>query len=297
MPLEDFLQTFLQRVADVEGHSQMAPAAHLAQWCAAWKDHRFVAVIAARGFLKSMFAKAIIAYSLYTHSEGAADVFFFSAKRELAQEHLRRLKMYLAPLAQEWGWHDMTEGETTLRFASEGRYWSCQPEGVDSAARGRRADLIVCDDVLDARKPSTYVDIQRVMASVQRRIVPLMKAGKARIFFAGTPIIEDDVVAWVQANREFYTVRMPAIVRPDGENEFLPGTPLDIVFTHGVPTWPQRYPMTELVTFRHLLGDKFFGAEFMLWPIGPTGSFIPMEILERAIQGESIGEGEMVVDL
>lgn len=280
-------------VESVEGKIYHAP--HLVSWCREWEKHRFFALVAARGFLKSIFAKAVLAYALMTHNSGAFDAFFFSAKRELAQEHLRRLKMYLTPLAESWGWIDDTEGEAMLRYVKPGCYWSCRPEGVDSASRGRRANLLVCDDVLDARKPSTYVDIQRVLSSVQRRIIPIMKDQDARIFFAGTPIIEDDVVGWVQANKEFHTMRLPAILKKDG-TEFPPGTPLDVVFETGVPSWPERYPMSELQSLRKLLGDKFFGAEYMLWAIGPSDSFIPAYVLDRAL-GDVVVEGDgLVID-
>lgn len=292
MPLERFIfEVFEPAVSSVEGAIYQAP--HLSAWCALWEKNRFFAVVAARGFLKSIFAKAILAYALMTHRSGAFDAFFFSAKRELAQEHMRRLKLYLSPLAEQWGWRDDTEGEALLRYVKPGCYWSCRPEGVDSASRGRRANLLVCDDVLDARKPSTYVDIQRVLSSVQRRIVPIMKDRDARIFLAGTPIIEDDVIGWVQQNPAFKTARLPALLRNDG-SEFPPGTPLDEVFSQGVPTWPERYPLAELASMRKLLGDKFFGAEYMLWPIGPSDSFIPAYVLERSL-GNVVVEGDGLV--
>lgn len=292
MTLEQFVfSVFEPAVSAVEGTIYRAP--HLASWCELWESHRFCALVAARGFLKSIFAKAVLAYALMTHRRGAFDAFFFSAKRELAQEHLRRLKIYLAPLAERWGWKDDTEGEALLRYRKAGCYWSCRPEGVDSASRGRRANLLVCDDVLDARKPSTYVDIQRVLSSVQRRIIPIMKDKDARIFIAGTPIIADDVIGWVQQNPAFKVLRLPAFLRADG-SEFPAGTPLDDVFAQGVPVWPERYPVSELVQMRRLLGDKFFGAEYMLWPIGPSDSFIPAYVLERAL-GNVVVEGDGLV--
>jgi hypothetical protein len=264
MSLSEFLaQEFLPAAAAVEG--ELVPAPHLSQWAELLERHRFVAIIAFRGSLKSTLAKAVVAHALRSHQRGAFDCVYYSATVDLARWHLRRLKLYLSELAPSWGWRDATAGEAVLRYERSGAIFSCEPAGLDQASRGRRGNLLVLDDVSDPKKLASMADIQRALEALQRRILPLLKDKSARVLLVGTPLIEGDVIAWAEKNPEFVTVRLPAIL-PDGSL-----------------AWPEKYDRAELEKIKRLVGERSFNAEYLLHAVAPTDTFIPPDVLEKAI--------------
>ena len=264
LPLGEFLsREFLPAVAQVEGELVEAP--HLRAWAELLECHRFVAIIAFRGSLKSTLAKAVVAHVLRSHARGAYDAVYYSATVDLARWHLRRLKLYLEGLAPAWGWRDATAGEAVLRYERPGAIFSCEPAGLDQASRGRRCNLLVLDDVSDPKKLASMADIDRALESLQRRILPLLKDKSARVLLVGTPLIEGDVIAWAEKNPEFVTTRLPAIL------------------ADGQAAWPQKYPLEELERIKRLVGEKSFRAEYLLHAVAPADTFIPPDVLEAAI--------------
>jgi hypothetical protein len=123
----------------------------------------------------------------------------------------------------------------------------------------------VLDDVSDPKKLASMADIQRALEALQRRILPLLKDKSARVLLVGTPLIEGDVIAWAEGNPEFVTVRLPAIL-PDGS-----------------PAWPEKYDRAEIEKIKRLVGERSFAAEYLLHAVAPTDTFIPPDVLERAI--------------
>ena len=254
---------FMPAVAEVEGDLVEAP--HLQRWAEIADRERFLALVAFRGSLKSTFAKALVAHALREHQSGAFDGFYYSVKLDLAREHLRRLKMYLQPLAEQWGWRDATGGAALLRYEKPGALFQCQPEGLDSASRGRRADLLVIDDPADPRKLASMVELERAKDALQRRILPLLKDDEARVVFAGTPIVADDVVSWITDNPEFWTEWMPAI-QEDGS-----------------PAWPEKHTRDELERIKGLVGERAFRSEYLLESVAVTDSYLDPTLIQSAI--------------
>jgi|GEM_PF-1533904 len=263
MRLARFLQSeFLPAVAQVEGELVEAP--HLEEWAEAVERHRFVALIAFRGSAKSTFCKAVVAHALKEHRRGAYDCVLYSSKLDLARWHLRRLKLYLRELAERWGWRDATQGEAILRYERPGAVFTCEPEGLDAASRGRRADLLVIDDPIDPKKATSMAEVERALEGLQRRILPLLKTDEARVLIAATPIVEGDIVDWVRKNLEFHTIELPAL-------------------RNGLPTWPEKFSSEELARLQRLVGEKAFRAEYLLEVGAVFDSYLNPEVLEECI--------------
>jgi hypothetical protein len=264
LSLREFLtREFLPAVSAVEGDLVEAP--HLKSWAELLERHRFVAIIAFRGSLKSTLAKAVVAHALRSHARGAFDCVYYSATVDLARWHLRRLKLYLEALAPSWGWRDATAGEAVLRYERPGALFTCEPAGLDQASRGRRGNLLVLDDVSDPKKLASMADIGRALEALQRRILPLLKDKSARVLLVGTPLIEGDVISWAEKNPEFVTTRLPALL-PDGS-----------------PAWAEKYSRDELERIKRLVGERSFNAEYLLHAVAPTDTFLPPDVLEKAI--------------
>lgn len=267
--LAEFLECqFLQRVIEVEHphhaltYSQIP---HFARWADLLARQRFVALIAFRKALKSVMARGVFAYDLYNHTVGIYDGYYYSASERLARRHVERLKMYIDPLAQAWGWQDATDGRALVRYEKRGALFLVEPEGIDSRQRGARADRLVIDDALDPQKPLTYADINRALEALSRRLLPLLKDARSRVLFVGTPICDGDVVDWIRKNESFVMDWLP------------------IMDELGNPTWPQRFGSAEIEVERSLVGQKAFEAEYMLKSIVPIDSYISRDILEGAI--------------
>ncbi len=264
MTLREFIPIFERAVAFVEGVTAITGAPHLMEWADIIERNRFVCIVAFRGSLKSTIAKAVIAHALACHAGGAYDAVYYSATIELARWHLRRLKLYIAAMGLD-DWHDATVGEAMLRYIRGGDVFACEPAGLDQASRGRRANLLVLDDVSDPRKLASMTDITRALESLQRRVLPLMKDKSSRVILVGTPLIAGDVIEWAERNPEFTTVRMP------------------ILDALGRPTWPEKYPIDEIARLRSLVGEKAFLAEYMLQAVAPVDTFIDPSLLQKAL--------------
>jgi len=264
--LADFIESdeFADQLARVEGEAINVP--HWRGWAQAVEAKRYVGLIAFRGAAKSTFAKATIAHLLRSHRAGAFEGTYYSATTKLARKHLRKLKMYVDPLARRWGWGDTTQGRALLQYQRKGAWFSYEPSGTDEAARGGHVDHMVLDDLVDPKKLTSVAEVERVLQAVKRRIIPLLKGGQTQILYCGTPLVEGDVTQFIEQNPMFTTLRLPAIVG-------------------GVPTWPERYPIEVLDDVRRMIGGKAFGAEFQLEYVAELDSFIDPVLLKACVAG------------
>lgn len=265
----EFLEKyFLPRVVEVERPLKalsLKDIPHFQRWAKLLTENRFVALIAFRKAMKSVMARAVFAYDLYNFRSGIYDGFYYSASERLARRHIERLKMYIDPLAREWGWKDSTEGRALIRYEKSGALFLVEPEGIDSRQRGARANRLVIDDCIDPQKAITYADIDRAIEALSRRLLPLLKDTRARVLFVGTPICEGDVVEWVRNNPAFVVDWLP------------------ILNSRGESNWPERYSLEEIELERRLVGEKAFRAEYMLESVSPVNSFISPDVLTQAI--------------
>lgn len=256
---------FLNVVRDIERPHPFVPAPHLEKWAELIEHNPFVGIISFRGSLKSVIAKGAIAYALRNHRSGIFDAFYFSASQRLAGEHVERLKMYTDVLARRWGWEDLTEGRTLLRYRRGDALFLCKPDGVDAHSRGRRSDLFVIDDIVDPKKAVTMVDVMRAIEAVSERLIPILKNMRSKVLFCGTPIIRGDVVSWIMNNPAFKVVVFP-IRDQDGR-----------------PSWPEAFPEERIRHIRNAIGERSFRVNYELEPVELTGNFIDANLLDEAM--------------
>ncbi len=237
---------------------------HMLRWANMVEKNRFVGIVAFRNGLKSVLAKAAVAWDLHRFQRGHYEGYYFSSKLNQARKHVRELKLILAPIAKNEGWHDTTRGEAMLRYERKGALFELSPDGVDASARGSRADRLVLDDLLDPKKAISVADIDRVQDAVQRRLLPLLKRGDSRVIYVGTPILENDLTDWITQNREFTTEWLPILNEKNESN------------------WPTMYSKEAIEQLRRTVGDKSFRIEYQLERRNVTNSYIDPEILKRA---------------
>src|SRR5262249_1480007 len=78
--------------------------------------------------------------------------------------------------------------------------------GVRAAATGARADLLVCDDIVDVKALRSRVDRERVRADFHENLVNLLEPD-GRLWCLFTPWHTDDLNSRLKANPEFALFR------------------------------------------------------------------------------------------
>lgn len=116
--------------------------------------------------------------------------------------------------------------------------------GVGAAVTGTRADLLVCDDIVDVRSLRSRNDRERVASYFHENLVNLLEPD-GRLWCLFTPWHADDLNARLKRNSQFALLR-----RPVGEN-------LE-------PVWPEKWPTAALERRRAEIGSVAFARAYRL---------------------------------
>jgi predicted phage terminase large subunit-like protein len=104
--------------------------------------------------------------------------------------------------------------------------------GVGAATTGARADLLVCDDIVDVRSLRSRADRERVRAYFHENLVNLLEPD-GRLWCLFTPWHTDDLNSRLKQNPEFALFR-----RAVGEDL--------------APVWPEKWPRERLARRREV---------------------------------------------
>lgn len=265
---------FIPAVAEVEGEAH--PALHLEGWADRLESNRHTLTEAARGHLKSTLFYALLAWRLEQMRDRSIRGLYFSAKRELAQMHLALCKEYIAACGIPA--EDLTTAESYLRY-KRGRYvFEVRPEGILAAARGRHIDIILLDDVIkDPDRPLELRQVEKATRVFKRKIYPMLRDEATEVHVAGTPVTENDLLAYLKGLSEFDCRSYPAIDED------------------GRPLWPEGYPLELLDKIRSTIGEKEFGIEYLLRVARLEDSYLDPGLIARAI-GEIREEGAICLN-
>jgi hypothetical protein len=116
--------------------------------------------------------------------------------------------------------------------------------GVGVRSTGARADLIVCDDIVDVTALRSLADRQRVKANFKENLVNLLEPD-GRLWYVFTPWHRDDLSADLQRSGAYAEFRRS--VGPDLE-----------------PVWPEHWPRQRLAERRAEIGTTAFGRAYRL---------------------------------
>ncbi|MBI1741612.1 hypothetical protein HYR54_00915 [Candidatus Acetothermia bacterium] len=253
----------MSAVASVEG--PITPAPHLRLWAERLEQHDRTVTVAPRGHLKSTLLYAYLAWRLSRMEQRSIRALYFSAKRELAQEHLRLCKDYIEALDLP-GLEPLSDAESILRFRKDNYVFECVPEGILAASRGRHVDILLLDDVLvDPASPLKLDLIANVTRIFQRKLVPMLKGAATVIHVIGTPLAENDLLSYLKENAEFDYAEYPAIME-DSQ-----------------PLWPEHYTLEMLERIRSTIGAAAFDIEYQLKPAVQGVSYLDPALVTAAI--------------
>jgi predicted phage terminase large subunit-like protein len=116
--------------------------------------------------------------------------------------------------------------------------------GVGAASTGARADLLVCDDIVDVRALRSKADRDRVRSYFHENLVNLLEPD-GRLWCLFTPWHVDDLNSHLKRNGEFAHFRRAV------------GDDLE-------PIWPEHWPRERLAQRRREIGEISFARAYRL---------------------------------
>lgn len=168
----------------------------------------------------------------------------------------RRLKLVFPDLAAGVPWTD-------TRFALARRANVIGPSvtaiGVGAASTGARADLLVCDDIVDVKAVASRAERDRVKAAFRDNLLNLLEP-TGRFWGLSTPWHRDDLNAELKKNPAFAVFRRAV------------GDAADDL----APVWPERWPAAALAARRAEVGAVSFARGFRLVAVADGEQSIPL---------------------
>jgi predicted phage terminase large subunit-like protein len=116
--------------------------------------------------------------------------------------------------------------------------------GIGAASTGARADLLVCDDIVDVKALRSKSDRERVRIYFQENLVNLLEPD-GRLWCLFTPWHTDDLNSRLKSNSEYAHFRRA----------------IDADLT---PIWPEHWPRERLEQRRREIGELSFARAYRL---------------------------------
>lgn len=129
--------------------------------------------------------------------------------------------------------------------------------GIGAASTGARADLLVCDDIVDVKAIHSRAERDRVKAHFRNNLMNLLEPD-GRFWGLCTPWHRDDLNAELRRDGAY-----PLFRQPVNEN-------LD-------PVWPARWPREALIARRAEVGPAAFARGYRLVPLADEDTVIRPE--------------------
>jgi predicted phage terminase large subunit-like protein len=153
----------------------------------------------------------------------------------------RRLKLVFPHLRPGLPWEAL---RFTIRRPGQVLDPSVVSIGVGGATTGARADLLICDDIVDVRSIRGRADRERVVTYFHENLVNLLEPD-GRLWCIFTPWHSEDLNAHLKRNPAFALFRRPV------------GDKLE-------PVWPEKWPREALERRRLEIGSVAFARAYRL---------------------------------
>src|SRR5438445_7001954 len=148
--------------------------------------------------------------------------------------------------------------------------------GVGSVSTGSRADILVCDDIVDVKALRSRADRERVKAFFHENLMNLLEPD-GRFWGLFTPWHKDDLNSDLKQNPAYALFRRA--VEPEsgeqraesleqtGEGQTGPGSPRSTLrspLDDWQPVWPEKWPAERLAARRREIGAAAFARAYRL---------------------------------
>ena len=232
------------------------------QWIKKLSENERVAIICARGHLKTSFSLTYLMWNmLYNPNFRALYIgnTFSQVVDKLGQfEELALRSWRIAPQIpkQSKRWN------MNLKQFNNGS--RVRGAVIGGALEGPHVHLIILDDILEEFPRLTDPKIINYL----NRVVLPMRLPQAQMLLIGTQKRPEDVTAYVKNNPKWETIWHPALKK------------------NGRPRWPQYWNLSRLNEEKAAMGSRAFESEYMLNPIDPDSAIIPWTVLEPCLNRE-----------
>lgn len=135
--------------------------------------------------------------------------------------------------------------------------------GIGAASTGTRADLLVCDDIVDVRAIRSQADRERVKLYYRENLVNLLEP-QGRLWNIFTPWHHADLNAELKRHPSYALFR-----RAIGNDE-----------DELAPVWPEHWPRQRLVERRREIGEIAFARGYRLLCVPDEAMVIPAKSIQ-----------------
>lgn len=152
--------------------------------------------------------------------------------------------------------------------------------GIGSGSTGTRADLLVCDDVVDAKSIASPAQRELVRREFENNLMNLLEP-HGRFWGLCTPWHDDDLNAGLKKNPSFAVYRKA--IGPDDE-----------------PIWPEHWNRDRLTARRREIGEVAYARAYRLVTVAEGNQLIPMNdihFIDERPGRDSLGETLLAIDL
>ena len=119
--------------------------------------------------------------------------------------------------------------------------------GIGAASTGTRADLLVCDDIVDVKAIRSRADRERIKEYFRDNLMNLLEP-EGRFWGLSTPWHRDDLNSELKRNAAFALFRRAVGEGPE-------------------PVWPEKWPRERLEERRREIGASSFARGYRLVPV------------------------------
>lgn len=291
----DFRQ-FLLALWKYHGLDKLAPLGPVELDIAAWLQHgpALRGVLAFRELGKSMITNAYVCWRLWR--DPMLKVILLSASQGFAKNNLNQIKKWITTtpwlrhLAPRRGTKDR-DGAIEFDVAG-GQHDVKNPSvlamGIEGQLTGRRAGLIVPDDVEVPDTSNTQVQRQHLRNRVAE-LTDIIFKKTGEIAYLGTPQHEETIYAVLQENG--FVFRTWPIVYPTPAEELLMAAPLAPMLKRhlaegtarpGQPTCPHRFDEDAIVTIEGR-GRSRFAMQYMLQKHLADANYYPLRLADLIV--------------
>lgn len=234
------------------------------KWDRLVKEHKRLAILAARGHSKTTFFSIIL--NIYHAFISKHKKFLIvSSSQEQANRILNEIKIIIDN--NEW----LVQKKNPDRWSAEtigynGGYFLVK--GVGSEVRGEHVDRIIADDVL---RSDNKISDQEIEDYVDMVLDPMLLARRGQMVVVGTPLSVNDIFSSIKQRIEegssWYMERFPAIL--DWDNKSL--------------LCPDRFSWEDLMIKKATMGSLKFSREYQLEFYSRDISLFPEKVLRPAL--------------
>ena len=263
LTLEDFIDDVLRHYMELEPGEYVPLGQMHAEWADAFGAGTHTSIICARGHLKTSWGLSALAYQMAMQSNYRA--LYLSATLEQAWD---KLEQFEEICRRSWRLNSFMKSQTDddkVTWRKGAKYFNhgsrVHAASIGKALEGPHVHMIILDDILQ-EFPNMSDD--KVIHYIKRVVMP-MRLPKAKMLLVGTQKRVGDVTDWVMQNKEWESVRHPALL------------------ADGTPRWPEYWDQDRLDKERETMGSRAFESEYMLNPLDPESAVIPYEVLQRCL--------------